>query len=326
MRSIPLRITLASLLIAFVAVISSMTLAAASQPYPFEGARKHLYVSDAGGHVFLLPFQANGLPSATPEATLDAAVGPGGLAFDSRNDLYVASQDSEQVRIFAPGPHGATRLTNTFNFSELFDEDIAVGPDDYVYVAVYPESGGSFINIYPPGIGDPSKPVAQVSISTMFGDFTLDRTGALYVRGLYGVLVYSHPRISQVADVMISPPNGYYMYDVYGGISVDRDNQLRFEVHTDSDIPWGNADFVVHALAGRATPDRLISTRDCTGEGGYPGLGDGAAVRQPYLFYACHDDGVVLVYRADVFGRQRAVMRIGGSGPIQQPDNVIVGE
>jgi len=298
--------------------------AGACQPYPFEGARKHLYVSDAGGHVFLLPFQSNGLPASTPEATLAAGVGPGGLAFDSHNDLYVSSQDSEQVRVFAPGPHGATRLVDTYNFSGLYNEDISVGPDDYVYVGVYPASGGSFINIYPPGIGDPSKPVAQVSISTMFGDFTLDRTGALYVRGLYGVLVYSHPRISQVPDGMIAPPNGYYMYDVYSGIAVDRDNQLRFEVHTDNDIPWGNADFVVHALAGNA-PDRLILTRDCTGEGGYPGLGNGAAVRQPYLFYACHDDGVVLVYRADVFGDQRAVMKIGGSGPIQQPDNVIVG-
>lgn len=323
MLSLLLRITaVATLVIACVALMSSPRPAVASQPYPFEGARKHLYVGVDGGTVLLLPFLPNGLPSVTPEAILNVGSSPFGLAFDSHNDLYVSSPNSGQVRIFAPGPHGATQLIHIFDFG-TYVASLAVGPDDYVYVVVDPNSGGSSVKIYPPGIGDPSQPVAQIFTSNFFGDIALDRTGALYVRTFSNILVYSHPRLSQALDGMFAPPGGYWMYDGYGSTAVDRDNQLLFVVHT-LRLPnrWGNADFAVRDLTENVLSDRVILTSDCTGQYGYPGFGDGAAVREPYLFYAC--DNQILVYRADVFGKQRAVTKLSG-GPIETPLNVIVG-
>ena len=132
--------TLSVLLISVIGAFSWATAAETghSQPYPYEGTRAHLYVADDNGpgYVYEFPFGRNGLPATTPETTLNVGVLPGGMAFDSRGNFFVASAGSEQVRVVAPGPLGAKRLTHTYQFSSYYPVDLKVGPQDYVYVCL----------------------------------------------------------------------------------------------------------------------------------------------------------------------------------------------
>ncbi|MFY9631792.1 MAG: hypothetical protein WAJ94_09340 [Candidatus Cybelea sp.] len=136
-----------------------------------------LFVSDYVGNVVqeFQPERAGGIV-----ATISDVVGPQGMDTDRHDNLYVTSQGTSAVNVYAPGTYTASKVLNEGN--QQAPASVAVCPDSSVYVsntyADYGYQNGS-IQIFAPGATTPTGSIPDSNIYFSFF-VSCDRTGNVW--------------------------------------------------------------------------------------------------------------------------------------------------
>ena len=128
------------------------------------------------GHVlFVADYSGNVVQEFQPEkggaviATISDVVGPQGMDTDRHENLYVTSQGTSAVNVYAPGSYTASKILNEGN--QQAPASVAVCPNGTVYVsntyANYGYSNGS-IQIFAPGSTSPTGSIPDGNIYFSF--------------------------------------------------------------------------------------------------------------------------------------------------------------
>jgi hypothetical protein len=103
-------------------------------------------------------------------ATITDVVGPQGMASDRQGNLYVTSQGTSAVNVYAPGNYTATKILNEGN--QQAPAYVAVCPNGTVYVSNTYANGGyvnGSIQIFAPGATAPTGSIPESNIFFSFG-------------------------------------------------------------------------------------------------------------------------------------------------------------
>jgi hypothetical protein len=103
-------------------------------------------------------------------ATISDVVGPQGMASDRQGNLYVTSQGTSAVNVYAPGNYTATKILNEGN--QQAPAYVAVCPNGTVYVSNTYANGGyvnGSIQIFAPGATAPTGSIPESNIFFSFG-------------------------------------------------------------------------------------------------------------------------------------------------------------
>ncbi|MGB6521174.1 MAG: hypothetical protein WBE83_05325 [Candidatus Cybelea sp.] len=113
-------------------------------------------------------------------ATISDVVGPQGMDTDRHDNLYVTSQGTSAVNVYAPGTYTASKVLNEGN--QQAPASVAVCPDDSVYVSnTFANNGyqNGSIQIFAPGA---TTPTGSIPDSNIFFSFfvSCDHTGNVW--------------------------------------------------------------------------------------------------------------------------------------------------
>ena len=103
-------------------------------------------------------------------ATISDVVGPQGMASDRQGNLYVTSQGTSAVNVYAPGNYTATKILNEGN--QQAPAYVALCPNGTVYVSNTYANGGyvnGSIQIFAPGATAPTGSIPESNIFFSFG-------------------------------------------------------------------------------------------------------------------------------------------------------------
>jgi hypothetical protein len=126
-----------------------------------------LFVSDYIGNV-VQQFEAK--KGGTVTATISDVSGPQGMASDRQGNLYITSQGTSAVNVYAPGNYTATKILDEGN--QQAPAYVAVCPNGTVYVSNTYANGGyenGSIQIFAPGTTSPTGSIPDSNIFFSFG-------------------------------------------------------------------------------------------------------------------------------------------------------------
>jgi hypothetical protein len=126
-----------------------------------------LFVSDYLGNVVQ---QFEPKKGGVVTATITDVSGPQGMASDRMGNLYVTSQGTSAVNVYAPGNYTATKILNEGN--QQAPAYVAVCPNGTVYVSnTYADNGytNGSIQIFAPGATAPTGSIPESNIFFSFG-------------------------------------------------------------------------------------------------------------------------------------------------------------
>lgn len=288
---------------------------------------RHLYVLDlAYKAVFRFPLAQDGLPATQPDGVLypQGAVYPEGLTVDKIGHVFVADPNGwgSAVAEFAAGATGPQQPISILN---------AYGPDrlnvdnaERLYVHL---NGNQDIDIFAKGAHGNDAPISVVPpYYASAADYIIAKSGALYVLDPAGaVAVYDDPLSSPSQPSRLLWPDGGYEFQFYQTLALDEGtNRLFIQFYVQFSRYWNKVNYGVRPLSGTsAAIDPLIFTGDC-GSAGQSSV-FGTVVVKKYLIMSCNNNGDVLVYRTDQFGRQRAPVEIVGQGSLYSPLEMAIG-
>jgi hypothetical protein len=171
-----------------------------------------LFVADYTGNV-VQEFQPK--QGGVVTATISDVVGPQGMDTDSHENLYVTSQGTSSVNVYAPGTYTASKILNEGN--QQAPASVAVCPNGTVYVSNTFANGG-FVNgsiqIFAPGATTPTGSIPDRNIFFSFfvacdsaGNVWYDYVDTNFVTGI-AKYVPSTATITQFGSLGIAFPGG----------------------------------------------------------------------------------------------------------------------
>ncbi len=294
-------------------------------------ASRHLYVLEhANKAVYRYPLAQDGLPSAQPDGVLypQGAIYPEGLTVDKVGDVFVADVHGwgGAVAEFAAGATGPQEPISILNLGADGPDRLNIDSSDRLYVHY---NANQDIAVFAKGAHGNDAPMSIVppyQRKYYSIDYLIAKSGWMYVLNeALAIAVYQNPLGSP------SQPNGIMRAD--GGYEAFFDQTLALDAATDrlylqfsvtDSRYWNKVNYGVRPLSGTSlATDPLIFTGDC-GPAGQSSV-FGTVIVKKYLIVSCNNNGDVLVYRTDEFGRQRAPVETIGRGTLVSPMEMAIG-
>lgn len=334
------RITVAALTLV-VAVWPSIACAS-----PFESAvhtssnRAIARSSPASGHLFVLdlaykavyrfPLAQDGLPATQADGVFypQGAVYPLGLTVDKVGHAFIADPNGwgGAVAEFAAGATGNQQPISILNLSTDGPDRLNIDDAERLYVHY---NANQDIAIFEKGAQGNDAPISIVppyQRKYYSIDYVIAKSGWLYVlNNALAIAVYHDPLGSPSQPNTLMRADGGYEAFFEESLALDEPTDrlyLQFSV-TDSRY-WNKVNYGVRPLSGTSVAtDPMILTGDC-GPAGQSSV-FGTLIIKKYLVVSCNNNGDVLVYRADQFGRQRGPVETVGQGTLFSPMEIAVG-
>jgi hypothetical protein len=291
----------------------------------------HLYVLDiAYKAVYRFPLAQDGLPATQPDGVLypQGAIYPEGVAVDKAGHVFVADPNGwgGAVAEFAAGATGPQQPMSVLNLSGGIPDRLNIDDAERLYVHY---NANQDIAIFAKGAHGNDAPISIVppyQRKYYSIDYLIARNGWLFVLNeALAIAVYHNPLGNPSQPNELLHADGGYEAFFDQTLALDKATDylyLQFSV-TDSRY-WNKVNYGVRPISGTsAATDSLIFTGDC-GSAGQSSI-FGTVIVKKYLIVSCNNNGDVLVYRTDQFGRQRAPVEVVGQGNLFSPVEMAVG-
>jgi hypothetical protein len=284
----------------------------------------HLYVLDDGQKaVYRFPLAQDGLPAMQPDGVLYPQVASYvyGVAVDKVGHVFLADPDQGMVAEFAAGAMGKQQPISILNVGGVAPDHLKIDDADrlYVHYGVNQE-----IAIFAKGAHGNDAPISIIPTYGWSIDYVVARSGALYVlENNYAVAVYKNPLHNPSQPDQLMWPDGNF-FEFNSTLALDEaTDRLYIQFGPDGQY-WSKVNYDVRPASGAVSPvGPWIFTGDC-GSANYVNVGGTIIIKQ-YLIVSCLNNGDVLVYRTNLFGRQRAPVETVGQGTLASPLEMAVG-